>query len=113
MAADGSLPSTTDPSHFSPLSTSLPIPFMVGANPGKGIPRALQATENAPPRASYAAVLKPLSPRASKKIFEDAGEDFKPAIIYNNKLGCFILLGPFNVQVLVKYGHRCRDVQMA
>ncbi|KAG6470551.1 hypothetical protein ZIOFF_071625 [Zingiber officinale] len=87
MAADGSLPSTTDPSHFSPLSTSLPIPFMVGANPGKGIPRALQATENAPPRASYAAVLKPLSPRASKKIFEDAGEDFKPAIIYNNKLG--------------------------
>ncbi|XP_074565078.1 uncharacterized protein LOC141821603 [Curcuma longa] len=38
---------------------------------------------------SYAAVLQPASPRASKKNLEDVGEDFKQATIYNDKPGIF------------------------
>ncbi|KAG6487051.1 hypothetical protein ZIOFF_055633 [Zingiber officinale] len=41
--------------------------------------------ESVPSKVSYAATLKPQSPRTSKKCFVDLGEECMPAMIYNNK----------------------------
>ncbi|KAG6467271.1 hypothetical protein ZIOFF_074904 [Zingiber officinale] len=84
MAAGDSMPPGVDlshPSHFPPL---------VAANlkPVESLPQSSQEANPVHP-SSYAAALRPASPRASKKSFEDVGENFKQPSIYNNKLGIF------------------------
>ncbi|KAG6467273.1 hypothetical protein ZIOFF_074906 [Zingiber officinale] len=84
MAAGDSMPPGVDlshPSHFPPL---------VAANlkPVESLPQSSQEANPVHP-SSYAAALRPTSPRASKKSFEDVGENFKQPSIYNNKPGIF------------------------
>ncbi|KAG6536581.1 hypothetical protein ZIOFF_001639 [Zingiber officinale] len=110
MVADGIMPSAIDPSHFPPLSISRQFSAAVRANPENAMSKSLYEADKVPSRASYAAALRPLSPRASKKNFEGIGEDFKPAIIYNNKPGIFYteeevssLAKPFEFSLIGKF----------
>ncbi|KAG6474242.1 hypothetical protein ZIOFF_068167 [Zingiber officinale] len=75
------MPPSSDTSHFPPLSTPAPktqeVPLLSPHAPYKVR------------LSSYAAVLRPASPRAIKKSFVDVGEDFKQTTVYNNKPGIF------------------------
>ncbi|KAG6476888.1 hypothetical protein ZIOFF_066136 [Zingiber officinale] len=104
------MPSAIDPSHFPPLSTSRQTSAAVRADPENATSKSLYEADKVPSRASYAAALRPLSPRASKKNFEGVGEDFKPAIIYNSKPGIFYteeevssLAKPFEFSLIGKF----------
>ncbi|XP_042473513.1 uncharacterized protein LOC122055898 [Zingiber officinale] len=104
------MPSATYPSHFPLLSTSRQTSVAVRVDPENAIPKPLYEADKVPSRASYAAALRPLSPCASKKNFEGVGEDFNPAIIYNNKPGIFYtkeevssLAKPFEFSLIGKF----------
>ncbi|KAG6489094.1 hypothetical protein ZIOFF_050352 [Zingiber officinale] len=81
MAAGDSMPPVVDPSQFPPL-------VVANTKQVEALPQSSQASDLARP-SSYVAALRPASPCASKKSFEDVGEDFKQPSIYNNKPGIF------------------------